>query len=177
MKLGKYNPLNEEYTRNTFEQYIDALEIPIIDYVAIGVQDSIHKTSASLMSRPDWQSTFSNLNLAESDPVRKAAFNTKTKFFSFDELDYQDSSGKEVMRQRRRHYIENGIVVMHRNLGHNFMLTLATGYKNFNARKFYLENHRSIKKTFDDLIDLITPCSAEFQTKIIMNHHQDVCAK
>lgn len=176
MRLGKYKSINEEYVRDTFDKYINALEIPVIDYVAIGVQDSVHKTSASLMSRPDWQSTFSSLNLAESDPVRKAAFNTKTKFFSFDELDYQDSSGKEVMRQRKRHYIENGIVVMHRNLGHNFMLTLATGYKNFSAKKFYLENHHSIKKIFDDLIDLIIPYSSEFQTKIITNH-QDVGAK
>lgn len=176
MKLGKYKPINEEYIGDTFDKYIDALAIPVIDYVAIGVQDSIRKTSASLMSRPDWQSSFSNLNLAESDPVRKAAFNTKTKFFSFDELDYQDSSGKEVMRQRKRHYIENGIVVMNRNLGHNFMLTLATGYKDFNAKKFYLENRHSIKKTFGDLIDLIIPYSAEFQVKIITNH-QDVCAK
>ena len=137
MKLGKYKTLSKKAIREVFTDYVDALEIPLIDYVAIGVQDTIHKTSTSIMSRIEWQEAFRKLGLAAYDPVRKASFNTKSNIFSFDELDYQDSYGKEVMKQRRHHEIENGLVIMQKNLGHNFMLTLATGYKNFSPYKFF----------------------------------------
>lgn len=147
--------------------YIDALEIPIIDYVAIGVQDTIHKTSTSMMSRAEWQETFRNLGLAEHDPLRKASFTTKANIFSFDELDYQDSCGSEVMKQRRRHEIENGLVIMRKNLAYNFMLTLATGYKNFSPYKFFIDKHTAIERIFNDLIKLVSPATKEYQTQIL----------
>lgn len=177
MKLGKYKSLDSQNMRDFFTKYIAALEIPIIDYVAIGVQDSIHGTSTSLMSRADWQETFVNHNFAEHDPVRKASFNTKSRNFSFDQIDYCDSMGKEVMRQRRLHYIENGIVLMRKNLGCNFMLTLATGFKNFNTQKFYCDHQPAIKKMFDDLICLVSPSTQEFQPYILNTSHRDAYAK
>lgn len=167
MKLGKYQALDTQKVRNVFLDYISALEIPIIDYVAIGVQDTIHKTSASMMSRLEWQKIFRELNLAEFDPVRKASFNTHAKIFAFDELDYQNNVGKEVMKQRKRYEIENGIVLMRRNLGHNFMLTLATGFKNFQPYKFFINNQTAINAIFDDLISFVSPSTKEYQIKII----------
>jgi len=153
------------------------LEIPVIDYVAIGVQDTIHKTSASMMSRLDWQKAFRELNLSAFDPVRKASFSTRSKIFAFDELDYQDSYGKEVMRQRRRHEIENGLVLMHRNLEHNFMMTLATGFKNFAPYRFFLDNQTAINRIFDDLINLVSPSTQEYQIKVMNHYHQGDDAK
>lgn len=163
MKLGKYKALEQVNLRNVFLSYVDALEIPIIDYVAIGVQDTIYNNSTSLMSREDWQTTFKKLNLANYDPVRKAAFNIKSNLFAFDELDYQDEFGKEVMRQRKLHQIENGFVIMRKNLGYNFMLTLATGFKNFRPYRYFLENETAINKVFDDLIELVSPSTLEYQ--------------
>lgn len=177
MKLGKYTSLNGQDIKSAFLDYVSALEIPVIDYVAIGVQDSIHKTSTSIMSRPEWQKTFKELNLAEFDPVRKASFNTTSKIFSFDSLDYENSNGKEVMRQRKLHDINNGIVLMQKNLGYNFMLTLATGYKNFDAYKFFIDNHAAMQRVFCDLISLVSPGTKEYQIKITNQYHQDVDAK
>jgi len=175
MKLGNYQSLDKKSTKSVFIDYIGALEIPIIDYVAIGVQDTIHKTSTSMMSRDEWQKTFYTLGLAEHDPLRKASFNTKSNIFSFDDLDYQDSHGKEVMRLRRLYEIENGLVIMRKNLGHNFMLTLATGYKNFSPYKFFIDKHVAIDRIFSDLINLVSPATKKYQTQIF--NHQGVGAK
>lgn len=175
MKLGKYEALDKQDIRDIFVDYIDAIEMPIIDYVAIGVQDTIHKTSTSMMSRLDWQKTFRSLQLADSDPVRKASFNTTAKMFAFDELDYQDSCGKEVMRQRRRHDIENGLVLMDRNLGCNFMLTLATGYKNFLPYRFFIDNNQAIDRIFQDLKKLVGPSTKAYQMRL--TNHQGGDAK
>lgn len=176
MKLGKYKAISRCELGNLFLDYVDALGMPLIDYVAIGVQDTIHKTSSSIMSRLDWQDAFHKLGLAEHDPVRKASFNTNAKIFSFDELDCQDSQGKEVMRQRKCYGIENGIVLMRRELDHNFMLTLATGFKHFRPQKFFLENQQAISKVFDDLICLLTPSAKEYQP-IQLATHLNVDAK
>jgi hypothetical protein len=176
MKLGEYKSLDKESLRDVFLNYLDALDMPIIDYVAFGAQDTIHKTSSSIMSRLDWQKTFTEMGLASDDPVRKASFNSKASCFSLDEIDYQDNAGREVMRQRKRHNIENGIVLVKRSLGHNFMLTLATGYKNFTPYKFFIDYQKSIHRIFNDLTNLVSPCTKEYQVKIA-DHLQDVDAK
>ena len=95
MLLGKYEPFKQPDVRRTFLDYIKAINIPLIDYVAIGVQDTVHQTSTSVMSRQEWQQTFQSLELAQHDPVRKASFNTSIPMFSFDELDYEDSMEKK----------------------------------------------------------------------------------
>lgn len=163
MKLGQYEALNSKELRNTFLSYVDALNMPAIDYVAIGVQDTIQKKSASLMSRAEWQNTFKSLNLAKDDPVRIASFNNKSGIFSFDEVDCRSSAGKEVMRQRKRHEIENGLVLIRRDLGTNFMLTLATGYKDFDAYKFFINHTTAIGHVFDDLISMVSPETKGYQ--------------
>ena len=175
MKLGQYEALNSKELRNTFMGYVDALNMPAIDYVAIGIQDTIQKKSASLMSRVEWQNTFKSLNLSKEDPVRITAFTNKSGIFSFDEVDCRSSAGKEVMRQRKLHEIENGLVLIKRNLGTNFMLTLATGYKDFDAYKFFISHRMAINHVFDDLISIVSPETKEYQfTKLT---HQTVYAK
>ena len=62
----------------------------------------------------------------------------------------------EAMRQRRRFGINNGLVIMERNTNHNFMMTLATGHKKFNARDFYLEYVDALNTTFADLKSIIS---------------------
>lgn len=174
MKLGEYLSLDGTNITTDFQSYIKALELPFMDYVAIGVQDTIHKKSTSIMSSAEWQKTFKELGLANDDPVRKASFSTHTKYFSFDGIDCQNNSGREVMRQRKLHGIENGLVFMERKLSHNFMLTLGTGYKGFNTYKYLIDHHIAIQKVFSDLISLVTPATKPYQVKII--NHQDVCA-
>lgn len=156
MKLGKYEAIDKKELRSIFLNYVDALEMPVIDYVAIGVQDTIQNKSTSLMSRVEWQNTFKNLNLSEDDPVRRASFSNRSGIFSFDEVDCQNSAGKEVMRQRRLHEIENGLVLIKKNLGTNFMLTLATGHKDFDAYKFFIAHRPAINLVFNDLVGLIS---------------------
>jgi hypothetical protein len=119
-----------------------------------------------MMSRLDWQKTFRDLNLAAHDPVRKTSLNTQAQIFTFDELDYQDNAGKEVMRQRRRYDIENGIVIMKRSLGHNYMMTLATGHKHFKPYKFLIDNHPALSMAFNDLIALVSPSTKDYQIKV-----------
>ena len=165
-KLGDYEALDKPDMRSLFTSYFNALDIPVIDYLAIGIQNNINKTSSSLMSNYEWQETFRARELAQHDPIRRTAFNTHCKIFSFDEIDYYDTNGKEVMKQREKHFIENGLVIMDRTLGYNFILTLATGYKNFRAYPFYFENIAAINQIFLDLKQIITPSTEKYQVKI-----------
>lgn len=166
MKLGDYAALDRGDLRGLFLDYVQSLEIPLIDYVAIGVQDNIHRNSTSMMSREDWQSLFKKNGFAQFDPIRLASFTTKTHFFAFEDVSCQDSFSKEIMRQRKKYEIENGLVIMDRQLGHNFMLTLATGYKGFKPHKFYLDYRSSIAKIFDELKEMVKPLTASYQPKI-----------
>jgi hypothetical protein len=166
MNPGNYKSLQTIDTYEVFLDYINSLSIPVIDYIAIGVQDTITNTSASMMSRPEWQKAFCELNLAEHDPIRKASFNSSSKMFAFDEVDCKDSHGKEVMKQRKLFGIENGLILMERNLGFNFMLTLGTGYKNFNSYKYFVDNHLAIHIVFKDLINLLSPITKEYHNNL-----------
>ncbi|MCD8524327.1 MAG: autoinducer binding domain-containing protein [Gammaproteobacteria bacterium] len=166
MKLGKYTSLDRQDLIANFDLYFKGLELPFMDYLAIGVQDTIHKTSASLMSSQDWRKIFRELNLADEDPVRKASFSTRVNHFSFDEVDYQNNAGREVMRQRKLNGIENGLVFMKRSLTHNFMLTMGTGFKNINTYRYLIDYHSNIQKVFNDLIELVVPATKQYQITI-----------
>lgn len=163
MDKDGYTILNPSSVRASFDAYVAAVEIPIIDYVAIGVQDSIHRTSTSLMSCQSWQETFKAMEFASHDPVRNAALNTPRELFTFDDVPCQTHVEKEIMRQRKRHAIENGIVIMQRHLSHNFMLTLATGYKQFLPYRFLRDHHGTLALIFADLIQLVKPVTTAYQ--------------
>ncbi len=163
MGKNEYFVLDKKNLRETFMDYFQALEIPVIDYLAIGVQDTVNQKSTSLMSNAEWQKTFKDLNFAPYDPIRKVALNSKTTVFSFDDVSHQDLMGSEVMRQRKKHQIENGLVLMHRNLGQNFMMTLGTGFKNFQSHRFFLDYQKSVYRIFNDLICLVSPLCEDFK--------------
>lgn len=173
MKLGTYTSLDRQDLVTNFQLYFKALGLPYMDYLAIGVQDTIHKTSTSLMSDQDWRKSFKELNLAEDDPIRKASFSTRVNYFAFDDIDYQNNAGQKVMRQRKLHGIENGLVFMRRNLTHNFMLTLGTGFKNINTYRYLIDHHQNVQRVFDDLIALVSPSTKKYQIEIPSRQNDD----
>lgn len=164
--MNSYQPIFNTNLRATFEDYVSSLNIPGIDYFAIGMQDTINLNSTSLISRIEWQKTFSAMHFAKHDPVRIAALNSKRKVFCFDDIDYLDSLGNEIMRQRTRYGISNGIVIMDRRVSHNYMLTLATDYSKFSGHDFFIQHHSDLKRIFADFIALIQPATAEIKKQI-----------
>ena len=58
MELEDYKPVCENSVKEFFLSYVDALELPIIDYVAIGFQNTLNKKSTSIMLNIEWQKLF-----------------------------------------------------------------------------------------------------------------------
>jgi hypothetical protein len=163
--MDQSQPIFNVNIRSTFEDYISSLNIPFIDYFAIGIQDPINVKSASLMSRLEWQKTFYSMGFAQYDPIRLTALNSKKNFFSFDSISCLSSIGSEVMLQRKKHQMRNGIVVMDRRKTHNYMLTLATDYKEFNGPDFFLKYHADIFRILKDFSLIIKPVTANYILK------------
>lgn len=146
-----YQAINKKEAREEFERYIDHLNIPLIDYVAIGVQDLVNKQSFSLKSDSNFQKAFLELELADHDPVRRAIWQANNSFFTFDSLDYGDKMGKAVMKYREQYSLHNGLVCLAKNKNFNYSLTLATGCTKFDGYKFLIENKEGIHTVFNDL--------------------------
>lgn len=150
-----YLPISTETTKNTFFSYINSVDIPQIDYFAIGVQNMADKRSISLMSREEWQNIFTNNQYAMHDPVRRATLLTKRKIIPFNEIDFIDNYGREIMRQRALMEIKNGIIFVRRSLKFNYMITLGTNFSKFNAFDFIKRYHDKIILLEQDLTKLI----------------------
>ena len=136
-----------------FQNYLNQINIPVIDYIAIGKQDLINKTSTSLKSDQDFEHAF--IELASYDPIRTAIWNTSVNFFTFDSVDYNSKMGKAVMQCRKRFHIEQGLVYVERHKTHNFVLTLGTDYEKFDGMKYFIENNRGIHFIFEDLKGIV----------------------
>jgi hypothetical protein len=162
MKNNSYLPILTETTKKTFFDYIDSLDIPQIDYFAIGVQNTTTNGSISLMSRQEWQQHFVLNQYAEHDPIRRVTLHTKRNFIPFNEIDFFDNYGKEIMRQRTLMDIKSGIVLMERFAKFNYMITLGTGFSKFDAFDFIKRYHDKIWLIKRDLITLIEKDSNEF---------------
>lgn len=160
--MEKYKPLVDKNVVSLFNDYVDSLNIPFIDYFAMGVQDVLHRNSTSLMSNLDWQKTFKTNQFSEHDPLRLAVLDTQRNFICFKDIDHINSLGSEIMNQRKKHFISDGIVIVDRRLSHNYMMTLATNYTKFEAADFYLKNYASIHKIFADFISMIQPGTKEY---------------
>lgn len=160
----KYNylPILTNSTKKTFFDYINALDISEIDYFAIGIQNHITKKSISLMSLPEWQKHFTENQYANYDPIRKATLYTKRNFIPFCEIDFVDNFGREIMHQRGKMGIKNGIILMQRFHEFNYIITLGTGFSNFHAFDFIKKYHDNIKLIKHDLINLIQKDAALF---------------
>ncbi|HZW61136.1 MAG TPA: hypothetical protein VFF04_02835 [Candidatus Babeliales bacterium] len=155
MKHNSYLPILTETTKKTFFDYVYSLDIPQIDYFAIGVQNVTTKRSISLMSRQEWQKHFVLNQYAEHDPIRRVTLHTKRNLIPFNEIDFLDNYGKEIMRQRALMDIKSGIVLMERFAKFNYMITLGTGFSKFDAFDFIKRYHDKIWLIKRDLINLI----------------------
>jgi hypothetical protein len=155
MRADNYLPILTHSTKQTFLDYIDALDIPQIDYFAIGIQNQLTKKSISLMSLAEWQSHFTNNEYADYDPIRKATLYTKRNFIPFCDIDFVDNFGKEIMKQRSKMGIKNGIILMERFPKFNYMITLGTGFSNFDPFTFIKSYHDKIHFIKIDFINLV----------------------
>jgi hypothetical protein len=150
-----YLPIVTSSTKQTFFDYIGSLDIPQIDYFAIGVQNPTTKKSISLMSLPEWQKHFTDNQYADYDPIRRASLYTKRNLIPFSEIDFVDNFGQEIMRQRALAGIINGIILMERSPKCNYIITLGTGFSNFHPFDFIKKYHDKLHFIKNDLIDLV----------------------
>lgn len=164
MKTITYRPIHTTSSKKIFSSYVNSLNIPYIDYFAVGAQDLVSKTSISLMSSPEWQQHFIANQYANHDPVRQASLYTHRNFIPFVELDYVDNFGKEIMHQRARMGIKNGVILMQRFPTFNYIVTLGTDFYKFNAFDFIKRYYDKIWQVKTDLIQLI-----EKETKIFLS--------
>jgi hypothetical protein len=155
MNTNNYLPITTKTTKQTFFDYVDLLDIPQIDYFAIGVQNLITKKSISVMSRQEWQKHFVKNQYANYDPIRRVALSTKRNLIPFNEIDFVDNFGKEIMRQRAMMEIKNGIVLMQRFPEFNYIITLGTNFSQFDAFAFIKQYHDKIALLKEDLIHIV----------------------
>jgi hypothetical protein len=170
MLTNNYTPILTNTTKKTFFAYIDSLDIPQIDYFAIGVQNHVTKKSISIMSSAEWQKHFTENQYADCDPIRKATLYTKRNFIPFCEIDFVDNFGKEIMNQRSRMGIKNGIILMERFPKFNYMVTLGTGFSNFDSFDFIKRYHDRINLIKNDFINLIKKDAYTFLPKPIYDN-------
>ena len=168
-KVNNYMPILTCSTKQTFLDYVDSLDIPEIDYFAIGIQNLPIKRSISLMSSEEWQKHFSKNEYANYDPLRRAALHSKRDLIPFQEIDYVDNFGKEIMRQRGLMGIKNGIVLVQRFPKVNYMITLGTGFSKFDAFDFIKHYHDKIALIKNDFISLVQKDAKQFLPKEIIN--------
>ena len=150
-----YIPIQNISSQITFHNYVKALDIPFIDYVAVGIQNLRNKESTSLMSCKEWQTYFSDNNFAEYDPIRRAVLYSTNTILTFDNIEFGTPLGTEIMKQRSKFDIKNGIILVTRYATHNCMVTLATGYKNFNSYDFLIKNKSNLKLVVRDLEKIV----------------------
>lgn len=158
----KYSPIIGKTTKDTFFNYIELIDLPEIDYFAIGIQSQITKNSMSLMSLPEWQKHFNYNEYAEFDPLRKATFNTPRNFIPLNEIDFSDNFGKEIMHQRKIFGIKNGIVLMERLNHYNYMITLGTSFSRFAPFDFLKNRYDGLIQLKQDLIKIIDTDAKKF---------------
>lgn len=167
--MNQYKAILKDNIRQVFDDYIDALTIPEISYFAIGVQDILNKSSASLMSRIEWQMLFKALDYADHDPIRKAALSSQRNIIIFDEIDHVDNLGKEIMHQRKKFEMSKGVVIMERHLTYNYMLTLGTDYSKFDGREFLQKHYQAIQCLLADMKLIIEPIAKHYKTSYFAN--------
>ncbi len=166
--MTSYSPIINDTTKQTFFNYIDSLDIPQIDYFAIGVQNTVDRKSISLMSLPEWQQHFTANQYADYDPIRRVTLCTNRNIIPFAEIDFIDNFGKEIMRQRTKMGVKDGVVLMQRFPKFNYMITLGTGFSRFDAFDFIKRYHYGIRIIKSDLMQLIEREATCFLSKIVL---------
>lgn len=169
--MSKYTPIASNRTKKLFSDYIEHIDLPEIDYFAIGIQSLISKKSMSLMSNDEWQKEFSYNNYAEHDPLRKTTMQTNRTIIPFSEIDYFDNFGAKIMKERSVLGMKSGIVLMQRYTHHNYMITLGTGYTKFDPYDFLKRYSDDLTFFKQDLIKIINQDAKQFlESEFILNH-------
>lgn len=174
MPKNIYSPIITSATKKTFFDYIDCLDIPQIDYFAVGVQSLRSKRSISIMSLTEWQRVFVANCYAEHDPIRRATLHTKRNVIPFFEIDYVDNFGKAIMRHRSLLGIKNGIILMERGKSYNYMITLGTAYSKFDHFSFMRRYYEKLLLLKRDLIEVIKKDATQFIYYELLMHSQGV---
>lgn len=143
--MKNYQAILKDELNFNFNDYFDVFKCKSIDYIAVGIQNTVRKTSTSVMSNKDWQITYSEEKLFIQDPLRQSVFNTKKKIIILDQLQASNSFESMVMRKRKKFGIHNGLVFVDRGLGFNILITLGTGYRSFNPISFVRKNIFKLK--------------------------------
>lgn len=165
---NNYLPIITESTINIFNSYLKLMNVPDIDYCAIGIQHPISGKSISLMSRPEWQHHFIYNNYANSDPIRKSVLHSQRTIIPISEIDHVDNFGKEIMQARKKMGIIDGLILVDREEKYNYMITLATGYNKFDYLEFIQKYSSCIKLIKRDLIEIINADAQEFLPSLIL---------
>ena len=150
-----YTPIITESTKATFFTYISAFKLGPIDYFAAGLGNTTEKKLTSISSRPDWQEHIYKKQLTQNDPVIIAKLFSQRNIVPFSELDYIDSRGNEVMRQRRLFGINNGLLLIHQKRHLRYMVMLATGYCKFDHYTFLKKYYTKLGRLKHDLTNII----------------------
>ena len=155
MKEYHYTPINTESTRTTFFDYINNINVSPIDYFAVGIEDQTQKKLISLISRLEWQVYFDKNQITNNDPLIKAKRLSQRNILPFSEIDYIDSFGKEIMRQRILHGMKNGLLFIHKQQHLKYMIVLATGFSKFNHYSFLSKYYIQLTRLKNDLTKII----------------------
>ncbi|TLY48667.1 MAG: hypothetical protein E6K54_01345 [Gammaproteobacteria bacterium] len=155
MKEYHYAPISTESTRSTFFDYINNINIPPIDYFAVGIENYAQKKLTSLISRLEWQIYYSKNQIINNDPLIQAIKLSQRNIIPFSEIDYVDSYGKEIMKQRTLHGMRNGVMITHKQQHLNYIIVLATGLSNFNHYKFLTKYYNQLTRLKTDLSKII----------------------
>jgi len=162
--MGKYRAVLKNDLKLDFSQYLDLFSCKTIDYMAVGVQNNLKKVSASVMSDEDWQELYLREGFGSHDPLRQAVFNSNRKIIFLDELEVSSSFGEFIMKKRQSYNIRNGIVFVQRNLDHNLLITIGTGYRKFKPVKFFMENFNSINMAHKSVCEKMGHIIDDYQT-------------
>lgn len=155
MKEYHYTPISTESTRTTFFDYINNINIAPIDYFAVGIENQAQKKITSIISRLEWQNYFYANQIANNDPLIKAKRLSQRNILPFSEIDYIDSFGKEIMRQRALHGMRNGLMLIHQQQHLKYMIVLATGFSKFNHYAFLSKYYTQLTRLKKDLSKII----------------------
>lgn len=155
MREYHYSPISTESTRSTFFDYISNINISPIDYFAIGIENRAKKKLISLISRLEWQIYYDKNQIINNDPLIQARKLSKRNIIPFSEIDYIDSHGKEIMRQRRLYGMKNGLMLTHHQHHLNYIIVLATEVSKFNHYKFFTKYYNQLTRLKNDLSKII----------------------
>jgi hypothetical protein len=90
-----------------------------------------------------------------NDPLIQAKKLSQRNIIPFLEIDYIDSFGKEVMKQRSLHGMKNGLMLIHKQHQLNYMIVLATGFSKFNHYSFLTKYYTQLGRLKNDLSKII----------------------